>query len=376
MKTLFITHSYIDKPGGGSYASTAFINAFAQLSEKMTLLYPDRGIKPVSIPSGITALPVSYNKHKVFKLIDLIIGKVHRFFDSAPAYINGDFDTVVFDGSVVAHRLINQARNAGKRVIVIHHNYQYEYLLDNTNAILRLPTLRWCRKYEGESVRKANLNLVLTSQDETLLRKNYGVGNEIFKKIGVFEFSAQSNPDPVKRNNPCPVFIISGSLSSAQSHRSLMPWLDRYYPALKQLYPAHKLIIAGKDPSAKLIRRCADIPEIDIVSNPENMLELVSKANVYICPTSLGGGLKLRIMDGLRCGLPVCTHSVSARGYDELVGNCVFPYSDKEQFKEAIKSACECKLSNAEIYDSYKNIFSYEAGVKRLESILKEESYL
>jgi hypothetical protein len=39
MRTLFITNTYLDGNSGGVYATKAYINAFAQLSETMTLVY-------------------------------------------------------------------------------------------------------------------------------------------------------------------------------------------------------------------------------------------------------------------------------------------------------------------------------------------------
>ena len=43
MKVLFLTNHFIDTNGGGSFASRAFANAFAEISEECLLVYPDRG---------------------------------------------------------------------------------------------------------------------------------------------------------------------------------------------------------------------------------------------------------------------------------------------------------------------------------------------
>ena len=40
MKVLFVTYHYLHGHGGGIFASRGFINAFAALSDEMTLLYP------------------------------------------------------------------------------------------------------------------------------------------------------------------------------------------------------------------------------------------------------------------------------------------------------------------------------------------------
>ena len=43
MRVLFITHHFLNENGGGSFASRAFINAFAEISDQIILLYPENG---------------------------------------------------------------------------------------------------------------------------------------------------------------------------------------------------------------------------------------------------------------------------------------------------------------------------------------------
>ena len=62
------------------------------------------------------------------------------------------------------------------------------------------------------------------------------------------------------------------------------------------------MIIAGRNPAAILIEKCKCLPNVTLIPNPENMQDILMQGDVYICPTRLGGGLILRIMDGLRLG--------------------------------------------------------------------------
>ena len=129
MRILFITHHYLTSNGGGSFASRAYINAFAALSDEMTLLYPVKDGEDVfdGINPEIELVPVSNNAKTLRKAVNLLTGRVHRYGDVAPAYIrSGRFDTVVFDTSVVSFGLIGEAKKCGLRTIVLHHNFQYE----------------------------------------------------------------------------------------------------------------------------------------------------------------------------------------------------------------------------------------------------------
>ncbi len=103
------------------------------------------------------------------------------------------------------------------------------------------------------------------------------------------------------------------------------------------------------------------------------MDEVLKKGDIYICPTNLGSGIKLRIMDGLKWGMPVLTHKVSARGYEELERrNILKVYDTIESFKSKLKSLLDEPINKSEILSTYDSLFSFQSGIKRLsETLLK-----
>lgn len=372
-KILFITHHYLDGNGGGCYASRAYINAFAELYN-LTLLYPVRnGREASAIEGNVNKIPVSYDKSRWGKLIDLLRGRVHRYYDMVKTLDLHAFDIVVFDTSMVSFRLIELVKGCGCKTICIHHNYQYEYYRDNTKFPLSLPILYWCKRYEGDAVRQCDLNLTISQQDKALLAKEYG-GDKPLEVLGCFEYENKGELSIAKHARTSKKFVISGNLSSRQTEIPIMEWLDCYWPLLVQEYPDAQLTITGKNPSAQLVERCTGLG-IRIVPSPKDIGQVIKETDYYICPTSMGGGLKLRIMDGLSAGLPVLTHEVSARGYDAFKGKCLFAYSAVDSFMKALKETCACACSPQEIINMYQASFSFKAGVNRLRGILEKYSF-
>ena len=93
---------------------------------------------------------------------------------------------------------------------------------------------------------------------------------------------------------------------------------------------------------------------------------------IYLCTTSVGGGLKLRLMDGLKRGMADITHKVSARGYEQFFTSPFFQiYDDVESFKKGLKAIQE-QLDKTdsnfqdEIINTYQKYFGYESGVSRV----------
>jgi len=370
MNILFITHHYLSSNGGGSFASRAYINAFAEIADEMTLLYPVKEGEDLfpEINKKIKAVPVAYDIPKWRKLLHLLEGKVHRYFKAAKDLFKAKrFDIVVFDTSLVSYRLIRTAKQFAAKTVVIHHNYQYEYFRDNAKGLLSIPTLFWCKRYEKEAVQNADLNLTLTRQDIDLLANNYNNGSkDRFSLLGTFEFKPALDKKITESSNCIEKFVITGSLGDVQTEQSLIPWLRHYYPILKESFPGASLTIAGKNPSGELKKACVDAG-VNLIESPQNMDDILANADAYICPTCFGGGLKLRIMDGLKWGLPVVTHAVSARGYDQFIEEgIVIPYANQIDFRNALEKIKKTTISKEKIQEFFHQVFSFEAGLNRI----------
>lgn len=371
MKTLFITNTYLRGNNGGVYATKAYINAFAQVSESMTLVYAMmEGMEPQDIlEDNITMIPVWDGRTKARKFVDLCLGTVNRFQKKLFKLVStSDFDTVVFNNSDVSSGLIKKFKALGLRTITIHHNYQIEYLKGDSSAITLLPNLFWTYIYEGAAVRNSNLNLTLTREDIALLTNHYGQAK--FDVIGVFEYKPfeQRTLSETARGHK---YVITGWLGSRQTEDSLIPWISRYYPLLKEVDPQAELTIAGRDPSETLFK-LAEEHGIRVIPSPVDMQPILDAADYYICPTDRGGGLKLRNLDGLKSGLPVLTHAVSARGYEYMQNlGIVCSYDSESTFMEGVRKLLSCGKTRQRIIRDYQDFYSLEAGSERLKNLLK-----
>lgn len=378
MKVLFVTFHPLEGIGGGIFASKAYVRAFAKLFHgQLDLVYPQMDDTEPSQIDGVNKMfPVADNKPKLLKLLNLLRGHVHRYYQSLPEILKtGRYDLVVFDHSRVTAGVIRKAKQSGANVITIHHNYEVEFARDNNIFPLKQSMMFWMRKHEMNAIDASDLNLVLTEQDKDLMHIHYDPNKEKdIKVIGVFESEEKNLPFPVEKTSSEPIYIITGDLSSMQTKVSLLPWLDIYYPILKKCIPNAKLIIAGRNPSSSIIEKCNHLG-IELIPSPKDMGEILQSGDVYICPTSLGGGLKLRIMDGLKYGLPVLTHTVSSRGYQPFIDSRdMFVYEDTQSFEKACKEIRDKSFNRETLQKKYISQFSFQSGVKRLKSILLDSN--
>lgn len=372
MKTLFVTYHYLHGNGGGVFASRGFVNAFAKLSERLTLLCPVKDdVAPEGIAPSARVIPVSYEKPRWRKYIDLLLGKIHRFYGVFDQVLASEhFDLVVFDTCYVSFRLIQKVRRRGCQVVTIHHNFQCEYVRDNYRFPVRFPLLFWTRICEREAVQNSDLNLTLTEADRQSLAKAYdSAGKACIRVIGVFEYrnDAGAHIYPLSEE---PVFIVTGDLSMRQTVEPFLEWMHGYLPILREVVPGAKVIVAGKDPAQSFIRAC-ETDGIEVVESPTDMASVLRRGRYYLCPSSKGSGIKLRVMDGLKNGMPVLAHEMSARGYEPFVGHEVRCYNTPDSFRKAMKEMLTVPFDVETIISHYQDTFSYEAGIARLQGILE-----
>ena len=371
MRVLFLTPHYLDTAGGGTFATLANIHAFSRVADEVTALVPYRGIAPLlQMPANVRLINVEDHRSFIRKVVAFLCGHSHRYDNVEEMVDLASYDMVVFDTSMTSARLVKKFNLKGIKTITIHHNYQWEYIRDNVKYPLKPFALYWCNKYEKESVRYSRLNLTLTEEDMHLLQLHFGRGNEQFAVLGTFEYEKKEHPVTQAVNED--VFVITGSLDSVQTEESLIPWIRDLYPVLKEVFPKGKLILAGRSPSPRLCQ-LAEEYEIEVIPSPESMDDVLSKAKYYICATSFGGGLKLRVMDGLKVGLPILSHRVSARGYGHFADKkMLFEYHDMASFSQSLNQLKECTYQKSDIIKEYENVFSFESGVARLSSIMNE----
>ena len=391
MKVLFFTHHSLDDNSGGSFASRAYINAFSEIADSCMLLYPDEGISVAKFINKKCILKgIKYERSNVGKVIDYYRGRIHRYTEVLiPQIHEFNPDIVVFDNSRTSAGMLKRIKKPGLKIITIHHNYEIEYYRGTKQFIAwRYPFMYYMKEAESTAVLFSDLNLTLTEQDKSLLQKNYDpLKTKKIEKLGSFESASfppsknTNDKNKILTIKPDLCFAITGTLSSYQTEVSVMPFLENEYPELLKLLPDSKLIIAGHHPSNKMKNACAKYPSVRLIADPEDMEKIMIQADVYICPTCVGGGLKLRIMDGLKAGMPVLTHAVSARGYDEFCkANIMFVYDSKESFRESMNKLLielnKGDLNNVLIKNLYNSEFSFESGVKRLKEILNQNNLI
>lgn len=381
MKILYICYNNpFGTSGGGTMASHAYLRACSDVADGQLDLICSSALEGAY--DGLMNINKIYyapDRSRLQRIMSPITGYMNRYVDYTKNFLKqhkNSYDIVVFDHSSIAGTLVKFVNKLGLKTVSIHHNYEKEYFKDNYHGLYKIIFLPHVIRWEKLAYRYSSLNLFLTTQDIKTFSKVYGSSNGKKYLIGAFEFSDYVNNSIVNtglQKRPL-TFVITGSLCDYQTVDAIKYFFDELYCFLPI---GCKVLIAGRNPDIVVQTLCSTQPNVELIPNPINMNDVLAKADIYLCATRLGGGLKLRVMDGLKNGLPVITHSCSARGFDAFYGLKIFKvFSNQEEFRSAVveiisdidKGAIDC----LDVKRIYKENFSYSAGLNRMKTIFKQ----
>lgn len=378
-KILFIATSDIFSNTGGGIANRALLKALEEkFPNNVDVILPDvaeeRGYPYLSHYYPVPELSISK------KFFNFCKGSIHRYRKYVEDFLSskkGIYSHCIINTGILGD-LVPIIKNENISVAVVHHNLELEFQIDNKKSTtLGGLTSKFVRRNEELAYKSSDCNLFLTLSDRDGFRKEYGKVNKSEGVIGIFEpadfngemIDSHSSFDPSK-------LVICGSLDSVQTERGIRDFRDNYFDILARFYDGnYSLTITGRNPSKLIKDFSSSNSRISLVPNPEDISSIVSQSSVFMCPTNVGGGIKLRIIDGLKLGMPIITHKVSARGYDCFWGEPWFlVYDSKETFLESLEKVSMLKNSTSnirqEIFQKYVDHFSYTCGKDRLYSVL------
>lgn len=370
---------------GGGLATRAYYAALCKLyPNKVDLMHAKEYYVPSEkdVDAGDTILTV--RKSKVKRFAYFFIGHIHRFYPEIIDYLKCNVDKYslcVINGGVYAGDSILQIKDLGIKVAVIHHNYECDYHRDNkTMSTFWGHFMYWVFRNERISYLNSDLNFFLTIDDMNKFKDIYGNSHAPCIRLGCFDYKITPLLEPI-----LPVFnntlVISGSLKYYQSEHGILEFCNNIFLKYIKSNPDFRLILTGSNPTEKIKKMVKKYSaNMFLYENPLDISTCVKMGSVFLCPVSIGSGLKLRIMDGLKLGMPIITHINSIRGYEEFREKLYFKtYFDYASFEEAINIirngfACN-KIVSEDIQNDYNLSFSFHAGVARLMTGLEKVNY-
>lgn len=367
--------------GGGSQATRAYLDATLEVFGRENVdIMTNEG---VVIPSQYKDVHFIFvpQRHKLLAYFLFPFGVLGRFAKAATKQLNdneGEYSYCIFNGGMESGWCFKHIKSSKVKKVTIHHNQEVKYNMD-MKTVLTLGG-RWpytLRVVERNAYKYSDYNFFLTQQDLDEMEKDYGRTDAKNRLIGTFDYKDAPTIYPGHSEKDFHI-VASGTMAHFQTTHGILDFYNRYFPIACRIIPNLKILLTGRNPSAE-IKALEEKSHhvISIIPNPEDIMKRVQHGSIFLCPTNIGSGLKLRAMDGLKCGLPILTHEVSARGYDYFYNKPYYRiYHDEKTFEEGLNDLLNYIKDNPNsvlsINNDYYEYFGFNKGLLRFRDALDQ----
>jgi len=248
------------------------------------------------------------------------------------------FDIIQLEGLYVS-MYVDVIRKYSKAKIVLRaHNVEYqlwEHAVQLAKNPLKKIYLKFLTKrlkhYELNSLQTFDAIATITKKDEMYFRKAGFLKDMETVPFGIdIKNSFESN----SLQEEYPSLFHIGAMDWQPNIEGLDWFLKKIWVKLNAKHPKLKLYLAGRNMSAEF--KQLNKPNVIVVGEVENAKEFIQSKGIMIVPLLSGGGMRVKIIEGMALGKTIVTTSIGAEGIDcENNKNCLIA-NDVNEFADAI----------------------------------------
>ena len=281
------------------------------------------------------------------------------------ANLNKDDHPVLLEGIHCTYYLHSNALK-GRKVVVRLHNAEFEYYKqlakNESNLFKKLYFLNESRllfKYEKSIANKASF-IAVSNHDVTLYQQLFNAKDIYQLPVFIPHTMAVG-----KEGKGC-FCLYHGNLSVNENETAAIWLLENVFDTLDIPF-----VIAGKNPSKKLLALAHDHQHTCIVANPDEreMQDIITKAQIHVLPSFNNTGIKLKLLNALFNGRHCLVNPAGIEG-SGLEAVCRVA-SDALSFKIAIEEMYRQPFTEQEKEKRQgllQTVFNNEENAKRLMS--------
>lgn len=260
--------------------------------------------------------------------------------------------------------LLNDERFKGRKIILRLHNVEHEYyqqLYHHEKSVFKkiyyYNESRMLKKYEEDISDKAII-LAMAEQDVVQYCKEFGTKNISYLPVFHPDYNAQC-----KKGTGC-YCLYHGNLSVAENEAAVIWLLQKVFNDLDVPF-----VIAGKNPSEKLLRLAHQHHHTCVVANPgeQEIKDMICKAQINVIPSFNHTGIKLKLLNAVFNGRHCIANenTINDTGLEETCHLAETP----EDFKKLIAQLYQQPFTNEEIKsreDLLSGLFNNEKNGQKL----------
>ena len=222
---------------------------------------------------------------------------------------------------------------------VIYRSHNVEYLIwKRLAATTTQPLKKWylnflserLKKYEAEVLKKIDGLVALTPVDQELYMNLGYTGRISIVPIGL---DTESYPQLSLQKEPLSAVHL-GSMDWLPNIEGIEWFLEKVFPLLRKKEPRLTVYLAGKKMPPSIFQKAGEGLVVDgAIDDARNYL---SRKQIMLVPLLSGGGMRVKIIEGLAMGKTIITTGIGAEGIQYQNGRNMIIADSPEAFCDAM----------------------------------------
>jgi glycosyltransferase involved in cell wall biosynthesis len=226
------------------------------------------------------------------------------------------------------------------RVVLDQHNVEsefYEQLAETCSGLSRqLVRAEWraAARYETSMLQAVDAVVGISEADADRFERTAGVRPQVVPVVMEVERRTRPHPGP-------PHFCYVGSLRWRPNVAGLDWFCQKVWPRIRARLPTATMEIAGVDLAADASGRLMvpdawRVPGVETVGFLADLEPLYGRSLAMLAPVLGGSGVRIKVLEGFRAGLPIVTTSDGASGLSLTDDKEALIADDPDAFAERV----------------------------------------
>ncbi len=267
-----------------------------------------------------------------------------------------EFDIIQLEHSYMGLYINTIRKYSGARIILRPQNAEYqvwERILQNE----RNPAKKWylsiainrLKIFESEIAKKVDGIITISEKDAAVFRKLASSVPIETIAFGI-DFSNYEIGHYKDDNGKIPVFYHLGSMDWIPNIQGIKWFIHEILPYIIKKNPGFIFRIAGKNMPSSFYK--FQNKHLIVDGTPESSIDYQTDKSVLIIPLLSGGGLRVKIIEGMALGKTIISTTIGAEGIPYSNQENILIANTKEEFEGHVKKCMDSYLFRQNIGNS------------------------
>ncbi len=228
-----------------------------------------------------------------------------------------DVDYVLLSRPEVAAAFLPELkRTGGSRLIYYGHDLHFRRMRQQADVLCDTSLARAADRMEQlERSVWRDVDVVLYPSDEEAAIVTDMEPDVTARAILPYCFAEFAAP---REAAPDPVILFVGGFAHGPNQEAVLWFADHVLPLIRQRVPSVKMAVVGSNPSREVLGLAGDTISVAANVSDAELREFYRTSRVAVVPLRYGAGVKLKVVEALREGLPLVTTPIGAQGLPGL----------------------------------------------------------